>query len=233
VSLCLIVKDEEPNLDACLASVDGLFDEIVVVDTGSTDRTKEIARRHGAKVFDFPWVDSFAAARNASLEHATSQWIFWLDADDRLDAENRQTFRALLATLGDENAAYALKCRCLPDPTTGAVTVVDHVRLFRNRPDVRWRYRVHEQILPVRLRPGDPARLHRRGAAGAVAAGHPQPRAVAGGVRLVGGRAGAARRAGVGARPRRGAQQPGGVAPATRRLILLAQGSYTWPLKNG
>ena len=81
MTLCMIVKNEEANLPACLESVRGLFGEIIIVDTGSTDRTKEIALQHGAKVFDFPWVDSFSAARNECLRHATRQWIFWMDAD--------------------------------------------------------------------------------------------------------------------------------------------------------
>ena len=71
VSLTMIVKDEQENLPRCLASIAGIFDEIIVVDTGSTDRTREIAREFGAKVFDFVWVDSFAAARNEALAHAT------------------------------------------------------------------------------------------------------------------------------------------------------------------
>jgi GT2 family glycosyltransferase/tetratricopeptide (TPR) repeat protein len=154
VSLCLIVKDEEANLADCLGGAADLVDEVIVVDTGSTDRTREIAARFGARVFDFPWCDSFAAARNESLRHATGDWVFWLDADDRLDDENRARLRALLARLGDENAAYAMKCLCLPDPVTGAATVVDHMRLFRNRPDIRWQYRVHEQILPAVRRAG-------------------------------------------------------------------------------
>jgi glycosyltransferase involved in cell wall biosynthesis len=154
VSLCLIVKDEEANLPDCLGSAADLVDEVVVVDTGSTDRTREVARRYGAKVVDFPWVDSFAAARNESLRHATGEWVFWLDADDRLDEDNRAKLRALFAGLGDENAAHSMKCLCLPDRATGTATEVDHVRLFRNRPDVRWEYRVHEQILPAIRRAG-------------------------------------------------------------------------------
>jgi GT2 family glycosyltransferase/tetratricopeptide (TPR) repeat protein len=149
VSLCMIVKNEEENLAECLASIEGLVDEIVVVDTGSTDRTRELAERLGARVFEFPWVDDFAAARNESLRHATGDWVFWMDADDRLSAESRERLRALFAGLDSENAAYAMKCRCVPDRETGVATTVDHVRLFRNRPDVRWRYRVHEQILPA------------------------------------------------------------------------------------
>ena len=81
-SLTMIVRDEQHNLPNCLSSVAGLFDEIVVVDTGSTDRTREIALEFGARVFDFVWVDDFAAARNAALARATGDYAFWLDADD-------------------------------------------------------------------------------------------------------------------------------------------------------
>src|SRR5262245_17508760 len=148
-SLCMIVRNEEVNLKACLESAADLVDEIVLVDTGSTDRTREIALACGARVFDFPWVDSFAAARNESLRHATGDWAFWLDADDRLDEPNRAKLGDLFAGLRDENAAFVLKCLCLPEGGVGSGMVVDHVRLFRNRPDVRWKYRVHEQILPA------------------------------------------------------------------------------------
>src|SRR3712207_5969033 len=94
VSLCMIVKDEEHNLPDCLGPVAGLFDELVVVDTGSSDRTKEVAAALGARVFDFPWCDSFAAARNESLRHATGDWVFWLDADDRIEEPDRRSLAA-------------------------------------------------------------------------------------------------------------------------------------------
>jgi tetratricopeptide (TPR) repeat protein len=147
ISLTLIVKNEEPTLPACLASAAGLVDEIIVVDTGSADRTKEVAAGLGARVVDFPWCDDFAAARNEGLKHATGKWIFWLDADERLDEVNREKFRALVAGLGDENAAYVMKQRSGEEG--GTATEVDQVRLFRNHPQIRWRYRVHEQILPA------------------------------------------------------------------------------------
>ena len=149
VSLCLIVKNEEHNLPACLAAASGLVDEIIVVDTGSTDRTREVAARQGARLFDFPWCDSFSAARNECLRHASGEWIFWLDADDRVDEDNRHKLRALFATLPEGNVAYVMKCLCLPDAVSGAATAVDHIRLFRRHPRVCWRYRVHEQILPA------------------------------------------------------------------------------------
>src|SRR6516162_9004672 len=110
VSLTMIVKNEEANLAACLESTASLFDEIIVVDTGSTDRTREVAARFGAAVFDFPWCDDFAAARNEALRHAGGDWIFWLDADERLDEANRTELRGLLAALPNENIAYLMKC---------------------------------------------------------------------------------------------------------------------------
>jgi Glycosyl transferase family 2/Glycosyl transferases group 1 len=99
VSLTIIVKNEEENLPRCLASVEGIFDEIIIVDTGSTDRTKEIAREFGATVFDFEWVDSFAAARNEALSHATGNYAFWLDADDEVEPGERVKLLALIAGL--------------------------------------------------------------------------------------------------------------------------------------
>ncbi len=147
VSLCIIAKNEESNIAACLDSAAGLCHEVIILDTGSTDRTREIARDKGAKVYVFPWIDHFAAARNACLEHATGDWIFWLDADDRLDDDNRDKLRSLFASLPAGNVAYSMKCRCLPDPVKRTTTTVDHIRLFRNHPRIRWRYRVHEQVL--------------------------------------------------------------------------------------
>ena len=80
LSLCMIVKDEETVLPRCLESVQGLFDEIVVIDTGSTDQTREIARSFGAEVFDFQWRDDFSVARNFSFSKATGDYLFWMDA---------------------------------------------------------------------------------------------------------------------------------------------------------
>jgi GT2 family glycosyltransferase len=158
VSLTMIVRDEEHNLPACLGSAADLFDEVIVVDTGSTDRTVAIAREHGARTFDFVWVDDFAAARNAALARATGDYAFWLDADDVLDPPEREKLRALLASLraGDE-AAYVVRCAC-DDGPGGGQTVVDHVRLFPVREDVRWDYAVHEQILPAVRKANIPVR---------------------------------------------------------------------------
>jgi glycosyltransferase involved in cell wall biosynthesis len=89
VSLCMIVRNEAENLRPCLEGMASLFRELHIVDTGSTDDTPAIARSLGAHVGHFAWCDDYAAARNASMAHATEPWIFWLDADDRVDAENQ------------------------------------------------------------------------------------------------------------------------------------------------
>jgi glycosyltransferase involved in cell wall biosynthesis len=160
VSLTVIARDEENNLPHCLSSVRGLFDEIVLVDTGSKDRTREIAQEFGARVFDLVWVDDFAAARNAALARATGDFAFWLDADDVIDPPQRERLERLMAgLLAGEQAAYVVKCSCDPEANgNGGQTVVDHIRLFPIREDVRWTYRVHEQILPALRRANLPVR---------------------------------------------------------------------------
>lgn len=101
ISLCMIVKNEEACLARCLSSVRGAVDEMVILDTGSTDRTKEIARGFTAHVYDYAWEDDFAAARNASFAYATKPFVMWLDADDVLARSEREKLIALKARLDD------------------------------------------------------------------------------------------------------------------------------------
>src|SRR5262249_7770815 len=106
LSVCLITRDEEAFLARCLNSIRSVADQIVVVDTGSQDRTIQIAQQFGAEVYHFPWCDDFAAARNTALEHATGDWVLILDADEELIPQAKP---ALLAELGDSRAiAYRL-----------------------------------------------------------------------------------------------------------------------------
>ena len=157
-SLTMIVRNEEKHLPDCLRSVVSLVDEVVIADTGSKDRTVEIAASFGAKVVSFPWIDHFAAARNAALAAATGDYILWLDADDRLDEENRIKARKLLNDLGAPRDAYAFKVRSALDPQGNAVRLLDQVRLFPRLPQIRWEYRIHEQILPAVRRFGGDVR---------------------------------------------------------------------------
>jgi tetratricopeptide (TPR) repeat protein len=152
VSLCLIAKNEEHRLPKCLGSVADLVHETIVVDTGSTDRTKWTAAQYSAKIFDFPWCDDFSAARNESIRHATGEWIFWLDCDHWVDDENRERLRRLFAGLADENVAYLMKWRSPSNEGGREATLLDAAQLFRNDPRIRWEYRIHEQIRPAILR---------------------------------------------------------------------------------
>jgi tetratricopeptide (TPR) repeat protein len=153
----MIVRDGAETLSACLASAAGLANDIVVVDTGSTDGTADIARAHGACVVPFSWCDDFSAARNESLRHARGDWVFWLDADDRLPRDSHAKLRALFSALPDTPDGYSMRCACVSSVAL-AQQEVAHVRLFRAGPDVRFRYRVHEQIAPAILRRG--GRIH-------------------------------------------------------------------------
>src|SRR3989338_6646287 len=86
ISLCMIAKNEEKHIEECLNSVKDIVDEIIIVDTGRTDKTKQIGKKFNAKIFDFKWVDDFSAARNKSLKHATKDWILVLDADEVVES---------------------------------------------------------------------------------------------------------------------------------------------------
>ena len=170
ISLCMIVKDEARVLGDCLASARPFFREIIVVDTGSTDRTREIAREQGAQVYEFPWTDSFSEARNESLKHARGKWLFWLDADDTLPFASGEAILHAALSAPPHLAGFVVPVQFV-DEGTGAEgngssgnvnaggTRVDHVKLFRNRPGIRFEGRIHEQIL-ASLRPhGDIARI--------------------------------------------------------------------------
>ncbi len=96
LSLCMIVKDEEQWLQQCLDSVKGLVDEIIIVDTGSSDKTKDIAKKFRAKIFDFTWNDNFADARNFSISKATGSWILWLDADETIAQKDHSLIKRII-----------------------------------------------------------------------------------------------------------------------------------------
>lgn len=154
ISLCMIVRDNEDTIEDCLDSVFPWVDEIIIVDTGSRDRTIEICEQFGARVYHFPWCDDFSAARNESLKHAWGEWIFWMDSDDVLPEPQGERLRQLaLGRHADNCLGYVVQVQC-PSGVNGEMTVVDHVKLIRNRQDLRFEHRIHEQILPAIRRAG-------------------------------------------------------------------------------
>lgn len=102
ITLCMIVKNEEKILDRCLSCLRDLVDEIIIVDTGSVDKTRDIAARYTDKIYGFQWVDDFAAARNFAFSKATKEYIYSADADEVLDEANRERFRLLKDSLMPE-----------------------------------------------------------------------------------------------------------------------------------
>jgi glycosyltransferase involved in cell wall biosynthesis len=146
LSLLVIVRDEAMNLARCLASVQGLVDHLLVVDTGSQDASPQIARQYGAQVLFYPWQDSFAQARNYAQAHCPTPWLLWLDADEYLTEPARQRLAWLRGQLSEGLRAYVLWQRSRTP--TGQVVRLPQVRLFRGHPEACWDYRVHEQILP-------------------------------------------------------------------------------------
>ena len=153
LTLAMIVRNEERHIGRCLKSVQGLADEIVVVDTGSTDRTKLIALESGAKVLDFPWSDDFSAARNHGLEAAQGRWILVLDADEYLSEASVQAIREITKSIGDMPRAFQLINKSTTDNgVTGISGLI--VRLFPNDPRVRYEWPVHEQVVTSLQRAG-------------------------------------------------------------------------------
>jgi glycosyltransferase involved in cell wall biosynthesis len=145
LSLCMIVKDEEEMLPRCLAAAKPAVDEIVVVDTGSSDRTVEIAESFGARVLHHEWTGSFSDARNVSLEAASGDWIIYLDADEVLVEEDVAGLRALRGRVWRE--AFALvETNYTGDIEDGTAMTHNALRMFRNRPEYRFKGRLHEQM---------------------------------------------------------------------------------------
>lgn len=152
ISLCMIVKNEAENLAACLASVGDLADEIIIVDTGSTDNTVEIARSWATQFKHFTWIDDFAAARNESIKEAQGDWIFWMDADDRLSPDNVARLKQAAAS-GRADAYYCYVVSQFQNDQ-GAQDRIEHLRLFRNQRGVQFEFPLHEDAAPTAHRLG-------------------------------------------------------------------------------
>lgn len=152
ISLCMICRDNEDTIETALKSAVGVFDEIIICDTGSTDRTLEIVKRYTDKIARITWEDDFAKARNYSLDMATGDLIFYMDSDDELPEDTRQAIR-IIAANNDKNVAYQFKIHNIfnDDFAKGWINDFSHLKLFPNRKDIRFNNKaaghLHESVV--------------------------------------------------------------------------------------
>ncbi len=159
ISLCIITKNEEKYLEQCLNSIKDIVDEIIVVDTGSTDKTIEIAKKYKAKIFHFNWIDDFSAARNESLKHAAKDWILVLDADEVVEKEDLSKIKNTIENPEDfvgfqlEQRSYlnnffegAVKNKSDFELAGNYPFYIPHflVRLFKNKLGIYFKHKIHE-----------------------------------------------------------------------------------------
>lgn len=148
LSVCLIVKNEEEVLARCLTCAEDIADELIVVDTGSNDATREIACGFTPLVYDFPWCDDFAAARNFSFSKATMDYILWLDADDVIDRANRAKLKSLKETLSPDTDMVFLRYDMGFDAHGKPALSFYRERIVRRRAGFSWVGAVHEVMIP-------------------------------------------------------------------------------------
>lgn len=147
ISVCIIAKNEEKYIEGCLRHLKPFGFEIVVTDTGSTDRTKEIAEKYADKVLDFEWIDDFSAARNFCAEHASNNWILALDCDEYLESFDEAKVRILMQKFAKAVGRFQLK-NLLKGDGIDRYTVDDVVR-FYNKKRYTWANPIHEQIVYI------------------------------------------------------------------------------------
>ena len=148
ISLCMIVKNEEKVLSRCLDSIANLVDEIIIVDTGSVDQTKEIAANYTSKIYSYPWIDDFSAARNYSFSKASMDYCMWMDADDILEDTEKEKFLQLKQSLEIDTNIIMMKYNTSFDEAGVPAFSYFRERWIKNIPINRWIGEVHEVITP-------------------------------------------------------------------------------------
>ena len=147
ISQAMIVKNEEKNIERALSWGKGVVSEQIVVDTGSTDRTVEIAKKMGAEVYFFPWQDDFSLAKNFAISKCRYPWIAMLDADESFSEQDAKKIKDYIALVEKDPKVHGLRTAIADiDPNGQVVSLDSTVRLFRNREDIRYRRAIHEQL---------------------------------------------------------------------------------------
>jgi glycosyltransferase involved in cell wall biosynthesis len=146
ISLCMIVKNEEENLPNSLESVKDLVDEINIIDTGSTDKTVETAKKYTDRVFFFDWINDFSAARNFSFSKATKDYIMWLDADDIIDRKNLEKLLRLKKSFKGSADCITLNYIINTDDEGKPSLMALRERIVKNNAGYTWQRPIHEQL---------------------------------------------------------------------------------------
>lgn len=148
ISLCMIVKNEEEVIGRCLDSIKDVVDEIIIIDTGSEDKTKEIVSKYTDKVYDFEWIEDFASARNFSFSKATKEYVMWLDADDVLLQRDKVALSKLKKSLSNTVDMVMMKYNVAFDEEGKPTYSFFRERLFKRSNNFKWVGEIHEVIPP-------------------------------------------------------------------------------------
>lgn len=146
LSVCMIVKDEEKVLERCLESIHGIADEIVIVDTGSTDKTKEIAIKYTDKLYDFEWVNDFSKARNYAASKAVGEWILVIDADEYVDREKFEDFKSELKINPPKQEINTVTIINFTGKRASSIAQNRHTRLYKNNKQIKFQRPIHEEL---------------------------------------------------------------------------------------
>lgn len=147
ISLCMIVKNEEVVIARCLDSVSDVVDEYVMVDTGSTDKTIEILQKYTDKIYNFKWIDDFSSARNYAFDHATMDYLMWLDADDVISEADLEKLKELKRTLSRSVDSVSMEYHLSFDSSGNVTSKLRRNRLVKRTNHFRWHGVVHEYLL--------------------------------------------------------------------------------------
>lgn len=149
ISQCLIVKNEEENIEHCLGHLKSVTDEQIVVDTGSTDKTVELAEKMGAKVFHFEWINDFSAARNFALDKAKGDWIIFLDCDEYFSEDSVPKLKKQMKIFDKDKNIDGIMCQMINiDKNNNLIAVVNNIspRIFKNKKKLRFKNKIHEGL---------------------------------------------------------------------------------------
>lgn len=146
ISLCMIIKNEEHVLERCLSSICDVVDEIIIVDTGSTDNSKNISKKYTNNIYDFQWIDDFSKARNYSFDKASKDYIMWLDADEYLDEINKEKLRNLKDCISTNIDVISMETYMYLDENKNPKIKSRRNRIVKASKELKWSGFVHEYI---------------------------------------------------------------------------------------